>query len=95
MFLCAEVRIMGRTIAPFTQMVLQEIDSWAKFRRSLRKEDQEALDELLTAAKFHAASAAYASRVVPFETMLISMLIEQQKQIKQLREKLGEREKTL
>jgi len=76
-------------------MVLQEIDSWAKFRRSLRKEDQEALDELLTAAKFHAASAAYASRVVPFETMLISMLIEQQKQIKQLREKLGEREKTL
>ena len=45
---------MGRTIAPFTQMVLQEIDSWAKFRRSLRKEDQDALDELLTAAKFHA-----------------------------------------
>lgn len=79
---------MGRTIAPFTQLVLQEIDSWAKFRRALRKEDQDALDELLTAAKFHAATSAYASRVVPFETMLVSMLIEQQKQIRELREGL-------
>lgn len=79
---------MGRTVATFTQLVLQEIDRWQKFRRALRKEDQDALDDLLAAAKFHAASAAYASRVVPFETMLLSMLIEQQKQIQSLRKRL-------
>lgn len=83
---------MGRTVATSTQLVLEEIERWGKFRRALRKEDQEALDELLTAAKFHSAAAAYASRVVPFETMLVSMLIEQQKQIKVLRERLDRRE---
>ena len=37
---------MGRTVPTFTMVLQQEMDSWSKFRRGLRREDQEALDEL-------------------------------------------------
>jgi hypothetical protein len=86
---------MGRTLATSTQLVDQEIEAWSKFRRALRKEDQEAFDDLLTYARFHAAAAAYASRVVPFETMLMTMLIEQQKVIHSLNRRIGKLEETL
>ena len=33
---------MGRTVAPFSQILEAEFDSWNKFRRALRREDQEA-----------------------------------------------------
>ena len=46
---------MGRTVPTFTMVLQQEIDSWGKFRRGLRREDQEALDEL-----FRAAGATFA-----------------------------------
>ena len=34
---------MGRTLATFTQLVQQEIDLWSRYRRALRREDQQAL----------------------------------------------------
>ena len=42
---------MGRTLATFTQLVQQEIDSWSRYRRALRREDQQALDVLFAAAR--------------------------------------------
>jgi hypothetical protein len=68
---------MGRTLATFTQLVQQEIDSWSRYRRALRREDQQALDMLFAAA-----------RETPFEVMLLSMLIEQQKQVVTLQKKV-------
>jgi hypothetical protein len=79
---------MGRTLPTFTQLVRQEAERWNKFRRALRKEDQEALDELFAAARFHSAAGAYASGAIPFETMILSMLIEEHKTAKALREKV-------
>lgn len=72
---------MGRTLATFTQLVQQEIDSWSRYRRALRREDQQALDALFAAARHHAPAGAYLARETPFEVMLLSMLIEQQKHV--------------
>ncbi len=70
---------MGRTLATFTQLVQQEIDSWSRYRRALRREDQQAFDALFAAARHHTPAGAYLARETPFEVMLLSMLIEQQK----------------
>ncbi len=65
------------------------METWTKFRRGLRKEDQEALDELFRAARLQLASSAYAARPIPFESMVISMLIMQQRMIKELRQRIA------
>jgi hypothetical protein len=79
---------MGRTLATFTQLVQQEIDSWSQYRRALRREDQQAFDALFAAARHHAPAGAYLARETPFEVMLLSMLIEQQKHVVILQQKV-------
>jgi hypothetical protein len=70
---------MGRTLPSITQAFLAEQQSLAKFRRALRREDQRALDDLLAASRHHLAAAAYASHLLPFEVMLLAMLLEEHK----------------
>ena len=77
---------MGRTVPTFTNLIDAELSSWVKFRRGLRKEDQEVFDEIFRAAKLHLAENFYAMRAVPFESMMMSILVEQQKRIKRLEE---------
>ena len=79
---------MGRTLATFTQLVQQEIDSWSRYRRALRLEDQQALDALFAAARHQAPAGAYLARETPFEVMLLSMLIEQHKNVMTLQQKV-------
>lgn len=79
---------MGRTLPSITQVFLQERQSLARFRRALRREDQRILDELLAASRQHLAAAAYASHLLPFEVMLLSMLLEQHKEVVRLRRQL-------
>ncbi len=76
---------MGRTLPSITQAFLQEQQSLARFRRALRREDQRALDELLAASRHHLAAAAYASHLMPFEVMLLAMLVEEHKEVMRLR----------
>lgn len=86
---------MGRTLATFTQLLNQEIDSWRRYRRALRQEDQAALDALFAAARRHTAAGAYLAREVPFEVMLISMLLEEHKQLLALQGKVSDLEARL
>jgi hypothetical protein len=79
---------MGRTVPTFTQVIQQEMESWSKFRRGLRKEDQEAFDEIFRAARMQLASSAYAARPIPFESIIISALIAQQRSIRELQQRL-------
>lgn len=79
---------MGRTLPSITQTFLQEQQSLARFRRALRREDQRALDDLLGASRHHLAAAAYASHLLPFEIMLLSMLVEEHKQVLRLRQEV-------
>jgi hypothetical protein len=79
---------MGRTVPTFTNLIDLELSSWAKFRRGLRKEDQDVFDDIFRAAKLHLAENFYAMRAVPFESMMMSILIEQQKTIRRLKEEM-------
>ena len=67
---------MGRTVPPMMMVLEAETARWAKFRRALRKEDQTVLDELFLLARKHVQAASYASDALPFEAILLAMLIE-------------------
>jgi ABC-type proline/glycine betaine transport system permease subunit len=83
---------MGRTVAPFSRVLEAEFESWNKFRRALRREDQEAMDALFAAAKYHVAAMVYASRLTPLEAILMGILVEHQKTLAQLKGRIREME---
>ena len=73
---------MGRTVAPFSHVLEEEERALGKFKRALRKEDQEAFDRLFAAGKRHVAASVYASH--PMDLIFLSVLVEQQKIIERL-----------
>ena len=79
---------MERTDLPFSHVLEHEIQGWQKFRRALRKEDQQFLDRLFEKARAHIQAGVDASRPWPFETILISILLEHEKVLVELRSKL-------
>ena len=79
---------MERTDLPFSHVLEHEIQVWQKFRRALRKEDQQFLDRLFEKARAHIQAGVDASRPWPFETILISILLEHEKVLVELRSKL-------
>lgn len=81
---------MGRTLPAITQLFLHEQESFTRFRRALRRGDQEAFDDLFAAARQHLAAAAYASHALPFEVFLLAMLLEEHKEVMRLRTILEE-----
>ncbi len=76
---------MGRTLPSITQSLNEEQAAFGRFRRALRRSDQTALDELFTAARQHLAAAAYAANLLPMETFLLAMLLEEHKEVSRLR----------
>ena len=76
---------MGRTLPSITQVFLQEQEAFARFRRALRRSDQLVLDDLFAAARKHLAAAAFASHAMPFEVFMLSMLLEEHKEVLRLR----------
>ena len=75
---------MGRTVAPFSRVLEEEKRALGKFKRALRKEDQEAFDRLFAAGKRHVAASVYASHPWPMDLIFLSALVEQQKLIERL-----------
>lgn len=76
---------MGRTLPSITQSLNEEQAAFNRFRRALRRSDQLALDELFVAARQHMAAAAYAANLLPMETFLLAMLLEEHKEVIRLR----------
>jgi hypothetical protein len=79
---------MGRTVLSYTQKILALESEWSKFRRALRREDQELFDELFCFAKYHSAPASYFSTPNPMEPIFMAILVELLKEIRRLRSEL-------
>jgi len=81
---------MGRTVLPFTRELYREEDSWKEFRRALRREDRGLFDELFAAARYHTAACAFSGRAVPFEAILMSILLEERRAVRELSARLAD-----
>ncbi len=82
---------MGRTLPTTNQLILAEQAAFANFRRALRPADQKLLDALFAAARQHTAAISLADHALPLESMLLAMLLEQQRRIERLEQQLHAR----
>ena len=65
-----------------------DMQALERFRRALRKGDQEALDDLLTRIVPHRSLAQLVPQLLPIEFHLLTMLLEQHKEINRLKDRL-------
>jgi len=86
---------MGNVTPTITDILHTEEANLAKFRRALRREDQLVFDDLFVAAYKHRAAASYAGHLLPFETFLLAMQIEDHKEVMSLRRELESLRKQL
>lgn len=86
---------MGKTNPTYRQLLDKWIDEWKYFREGLRNDWPEAFDELMDGAKQHADAASYSNPVGPQEIeshALISICLEQQRQLRDLDCRISELE---
>ncbi|MDK1080243.1 MAG: hypothetical protein QGM50_00730 [Anaerolineae bacterium] len=76
---------MGNVTPTITDLLHREQANLAKFRRALRREDQLVFDDLFVAAYKHRAAVAYAGHLLPFETFLLAMQLEDHKEVLRMR----------
>ena len=81
---------MGRTLATITQQLNETESMLSPFRRTLRRSDQYVFDGLFASARRHIAAIGQAESLLPFESALLAMLLEQSKEIAVLQQKLEE-----
>ena len=79
---------MGRTLITFNTFLLQEIEAWRPFRRALRGEQRAAFDRLFSRARAHTAEATSAARPVPFDALVMAILLEQELEMDRLRREI-------
>lgn len=79
---------MGRTLITITQQLNETESLLSPFRRTLRRGDQYVFDGLFASARRHIAAIGQAESLLPFESALLAMLLEQAKEIAVLQQEL-------
>jgi hypothetical protein len=81
---------MGKTLPPFSSLIEQERRRWMPFKKALPKADQALFDRLFDCAKLHIQSGVMVARSWAFETIVMAIFLEQQKQLERLQRLLEE-----
>jgi len=72
---------MGRTVATITQLINETEASFSAFRRALRKSDQYVFDGIFASARRHITAIGQTDALLPFESILLAIMLEQAKEI--------------
>lgn len=72
---------MGRTVPTFRQLIEDAIARWSKFRRALRREDQEYFDRVFRRVRSYTQAATYQASDNPMEAILLSIALNQEKRL--------------
>ena len=81
---------MGKTLPPFSTLIEQERRRWIPFKKALPKADQSLFDRLFDCAKLHIQAGVMVARPWAFETIVMAIVLEQQKQLEKLQSLLHE-----
>ncbi len=82
---------MGKSVPTFRRKLDKIESDWKAFRKALQREEKEKLDELFKKARLHASAAQYQVTPDPIEAVLLSIVLEQQKKLSELKEKIESR----
>jgi hypothetical protein len=83
---------MGKTLPVFSQLIEYERRKWASFKRNLPKPDQALFDRLFDCAKLHIQAGVMVARPWPSESIVMAIVLEQQKQLERPQSLLDELE---
>jgi len=75
---------MGRTVPTYRMVMEDVIRDWDSFKQALRREDRQLFEQLMQKGRRHASAASYAIRPHPTESLLMSILLEMEKDLDQL-----------
>ncbi|MBX3722167.1 MAG: hypothetical protein KF713_10045 [Turneriella sp.] len=76
---------MGRTVTAYSMVIDQVIRRFENYRRTLRREDREAFDDLMRIARMQVQAGVMAQHPNAFDSMSMAMLIHLQKEIRELK----------
>lgn len=79
---------MGRTNPTFRDLLRAMERRWGDYRRGLRRRDQERFDQLFVDAAEYADAAGYLNHDEPFQPVLFSVCLAQQRRIEALQERV-------
>jgi len=79
---------MGRTVTTITQYLNETEALLSSFRRTLRKSDQYIFDGIFASARKHVAAISQSDALLPFEMILLAILLEQAKEIAALQHEI-------
>jgi hypothetical protein len=82
---------MGRTVPTFVQLIEQAMAHWLKFRRALRREDQEYFDKIFRRVRWYTQAATYQCNDSPMEAILLSIALDQEKRLDSLERAAGQK----
>jgi hypothetical protein len=80
--------MMGKTVESYRIALDTEIQTWNGFAKALRSDDREAFERMTDACRNHASAGSNATRPEVFESMVMSILLEQQKTLMRLEKEL-------
>jgi len=81
---------MGKIVESYRIVLEQKIIRWNGFDRALRKECREAFDELMDMRRNNAMASGNACNPVIFEPMVMSIVLSQNKKLREIGYKLYE-----
>ena len=83
---------MGRTVPSFRVQLEQIIEELSTYRRALRGDNKIAFDDMMNKARQHASSCTLIPSFDPVDCILLSIILEQEKEIKLLKEHIAEKD---
>ena len=86
---------MGRTNPTYRDVIRALEDRWQQYRRALRRDDKQYFDRLFEHGRAHADAAGYLNHQEPELTLLVSVVLEQQKELQALHERVHALERDL
>ena len=78
---------MGMTVPLYQRQQFKIEQEWQQYRRALQQTEQEYYDRLMHKARQHAFAGHAAARLNHMESVFMSMLIEMQKEIEELKQR--------
>lgn len=75
----------GRTVGTYRQVLEEIISEFDKFSHALRRRDREAFQAMMSRARVHSSAASYNVRATPTESLIVSILLEHEKDIEELK----------
>ena len=81
---------MGKTVEAYRMALEAEIHRWDGFVRALRKDDREAFEQLMDMCRNNGMASGAACDPIIFEPIVMSILLAQQKKLRELEDKLND-----